>query len=189
MSGSVTALLVAIVGVLGTLAATVLAQRYSMGAKQQEIEAQLKQAEMQLKQRSAELAEERWRAALKDRRDCCIALYAAARGFRRAIKNCLFEGLDKLCAELEQARQVFTDQFSEAQIILPEAVRKEASPVYDTLTEAYGWVKKSGSTVPVLIAEPDGEKLQDYLNDDVDRAIRQLRAAVRRDLGVDDQDS
>jgi hypothetical protein len=36
------------------------------------------------------------------------------------------------------------DQFSEAQIILPEAVRNEASPVYDTLTEAYGWVKKSG---------------------------------------------
>ncbi len=110
MNASLTALLVAIVGVLGTLTATVLTQRYSMRAKQQEIEAQLRQAEMQLRQRSAELAEERWRVALKDRRDCCIALNTAARSFRRAIKNCLFEGLDKTGADLEQARQVFMDQ-------------------------------------------------------------------------------
>jgi hypothetical protein len=188
MSGSVTALLVAVVGVLGTLAATVLTQRYSMRAKQQEIEAQLKQAEVQFKQRSAELTEERWRAALKDRRDCYIALNTAARAFRRAIKNCLFEGLDKMGAELEQARQTFMDQYSEAQIILPEAVRKEARPVYDRLTDAYGEVKKLGDKWPIPIDHPEGEELQSYLNHDVDRAIRQLRNAMRRDLGIDDQD-
>jgi hypothetical protein len=179
MSANVTALLVAIAGVLGTLIAPVLTQRLSFRARQQEIEAQRQQ-------RAEERVEEQRHTAFNDRRACCIALNTAARGFRRAIKNCLFDGLDKMGAELEQARQVFTDQYSEAQIILPDAVTKAARPVYGTLSEAYGWVKAIAVQVPGDMTQPGSQKLVKYLDQEVDGEIRQLRKVMRRDLGISD---
>ena len=101
MSGNVTALLVAIAGVLGTLRSPILTQRLNLRAKQQKIDA-LKE------QRIEERVEERRRTAFKESRDCCIALNTAARSFRQSLKNCLFEGYDEDRTELEQARRVFT---------------------------------------------------------------------------------
>ena len=71
MSVNLTALLVAVAGVLGTLTSPILIQRLTLRAKQQEIDA-LKQ------QRSEERAEEQRRMAFKEGRDCCIALNTAA---------------------------------------------------------------------------------------------------------------
>ena len=142
MSINVTALLVAVAGVLGTLTSPILTQRLTLRAKQQEIDA-LKQ------QRLEERAEERWRTLFKDRRECCIALNTAARGFRQALKNCLFEGYDEDRAELEQARRLFTSRYGEAQIILSDTIMHAAIPVYDTLAEAYGGVRAIGA--PLVI--------------------------------------
>ncbi len=100
----------------------------------------------------------------------------AARSFRRTIKNCVFEDLDKMGAEMEQARQDF----------IHGSVQQGGQPRSPKRTVGS---RKAGGTVPVLIAESEGKKLQDYLNGDVHSAIRQLRTAMRRDLGVDDQDS
>src|SRR5262245_41193321 len=149
MSASVTALVVAVVGVLGTLTASALTQRFSMQAKQREIEAQQRQ-------RSEEHAEEHRRAAFTDRRACSIALNTAAQGFRRASKNCLFEGLDKMGDELEHARQAFADRYSEAQIILPDDVVRAAAPVYALLATAYGMVKTTAAQGPVDTTQTEG---------------------------------
>jgi hypothetical protein len=51
--------------------------------------------------------EERQRTEFKDRRDSCIALNMEGRRFRQALKNCLFEGVDKRGVELDEARQAF----------------------------------------------------------------------------------
>jgi hypothetical protein len=80
-------------------------------------------------QRTEERVGERRRTAFKDGRDGCIALNTAARGFRQALKNCLFEGYDEDRTELEQARRLFTSRYGEAQIILSDTVMEAASPV------------------------------------------------------------
>ena len=88
MSGNVLALTVAIVGVVGTLASALLAQLFSLRLKRVELDER-----QQL--RAGEQAEERRRTEHMDRRDSCIAVNMAARRFRQALKNCLFDGMDE----------------------------------------------------------------------------------------------
>jgi hypothetical protein len=136
MSTEVLALVVAIVGVLGTLASALLTQTLSLRAKRLEIDDQRRQ---RLEQRD----EERQRTEFKDRRDSCIALNTEGRRFRQALKNCLFEGVDQRGAELEEARQAYTSRYGEAQMILSDAVLKVAKVATGRLAETYGKVKGS----------------------------------------------
>lgn len=168
-------LLVAVAGVLGTLTSPILTQRLTLRAKQQEIDA------MQ-QQRFEERAEERCRTAFKDRRECCIAPNTAARGFRQALKNCLFEDYDEDRTELEQARRLFTSRYGEAQIILSDTIMNAATPVYDTLAEAYGGVRAIGTPLIIDKKQPERERLMSYLDNEVDTAIRELRNTMRSDL-------
>jgi hypothetical protein len=177
VSTDVIALVVAVVGVGGTLTSSVLSQQLAMRARKQENEAQRQQ-------RLDERDEERLRTAFKDRRDICIALNTSARDFRQALKNCLFEGLDEKGAELEQARQAFTRRYGEAQMILSETVLKSASTASGYLADAYGVLKKATAGP---IDKDEREKLESYLDHAVRRALRDLREVMRLDLGVTDR--
>jgi hypothetical protein len=117
MSTEVLALVIAIVGVLGTLASALLTQMLSMRTKRLEIDEQRQQ-------RYEQRDEERARTDYRDRRDSCIALNMAARRFRQALKNSLFEGAEVKGGEFEQARQEFTSRYGEAQMILSDTVLK-----------------------------------------------------------------
>ena len=177
MSVNLTALLVAVAGVLGTLTSPILIQRLTLRAKQQEIDA-LKQ------QRSEERAEEQRRMAFKEGRDCCIALNTAARGFRQALKNCLFEGYDTDRTELEQARRLFTSRYGEAQIILSDTVMDAALPVWDRLATAYGRVRAIGTHLALPDRQTERDRAMSYLDEEVDNAIHELRRTMRSDLGI-----
>ena len=177
MSSNVTALLVAVAGVLGTLTSPILTQRFTLRTKQQEIDA-LKQ------QRSEERAEEQRRAAFKEGRDSCIALNTTARGFRQALKNCLFEGYDLERTELEQARRLFTGRYGEAQIILSDTVMDAAIPVWDTLAVAYGRVRAIGTELALPENQAERDKVMSYLDEEVENAIQELRRTMRSDLGI-----
>ena len=181
MSTGVLALVVAIVGVVGTLASALLTQAFSLRAKRLEIDEQRRQ---RLEQRD----EERQRTEFKDRRDSCIALNMEGRRFRQALKNCLFEGVDKRGAELEEARQAFTSRYGEAQMILSDTVLKVAKYATGRLAEAYGKVKGIQQPGSPPIGPSDREKLERFLDREVASALRQLRHAMRRDLGVGDPD-
>lgn len=180
MNVNVTALLVAVAGVLGTLTSPILTQRLTLRAKQQEIDASKQQ-------RLEERIEERRRTAFRESRDCCIALNTAARGFRQSVKNCLFEGYDEDRAGLEQARRSFTARYGEAQIILSDAIMEAATPVYDTLAAAYGGVRALGTPLVIAEGKAERERLMSYLDDEVHNAIRNLRKIMRSDLGITDQ--
>ena len=181
MSTAVLALVVAIVGVLGTLASALLTQALSLRAKRLEIDAQRQQ-------RLEDRHEERRRTGFTDRRDSCIALNMEGRRFRQALKNCLFEGVDKRGAELEEARQAFTRRYGEAQMILSDTVLKVAGTATGRLAEAYGKVKASQQPGSPQIGPSDREELERFLDREVASALRQLRQAMRRDLGVSDHD-
>jgi hypothetical protein len=181
MSTAVLALVVAIVGVLGTLASALLTQTLSLRAKRLDIDEQRRQ---RLEQRD----DERQRTEFQDRRASCIALNMEGRRFRQALKNCLFEGVDKKGAELEEARQAFTSRYGEAQMILSDAVLKVATVATGRLAEAYGKVKSHQQPGSPPIGPSDREKLERFLDHEVASALRQLRQAMRRDLGVADPD-
>jgi hypothetical protein len=182
MSATVLALVVSIVGVGGTLASAVLSQVLSMRAKRVELDGQRQQ-------RRDERAEEQRRTDYTDRRSSCVAVNMAARRFRQALKNYLFEGTDEKADELERARQEFTSRYGEAQMILPDAVLSEASAASSCLAQAYGKVKAfrrpdGRLAVHGLAPGADRDKLELFLDGDVAAALRQLRHAMRVDLGV-----
>lgn len=182
MSATVLALIVAVVGVLGTLTSAAVTQVLSLHAKRVELEEKRQQ-------RRDELTEEQRRTEYMDRRDSCIAVNMAARRFRQALKNCLFEGTNEKADELEQARQEFTSRYGEAQMILPDAVLKEASIASGSLAEAYGKVKairwRPGGNG---LSAAEREKIERLLDEGVGSALRQLRHAMRVDLGVADRE-
>jgi hypothetical protein len=181
MSTQVLALVIAIVGVLGTLASALLTQAISLRAKRVEIEAQ---HALHVEQRD----EERQRAAFADRRAACLALNMEGRRFRQALKNCIYEGEEMRGEELEQARLAFTSRYGEAQMILSDIVLKFASIATGRLAEAYGKVKAAQQSGSAKARLSDRESIERFLDHEVASALRKLRQEMRRELGVIDVD-
>jgi hypothetical protein len=111
----------------------------------------------------------------------------AGRRFRQALKNCLFEGMDIRGDELEQARQEFTNRYGEAQMVLPDAVLGIANVANKRLAEAYGKVKTSQQPGDPRLSVSEREKLEAFIEREVAPVLWQLHQAMRRDLGVSDQ--
>ena len=179
MSTAVLALIVAIVGVFGTLTSALITQLLSLRSRRIELDERRQQ-------RHEERTEERRRTEHIDRRKSCIAMNMAARRFRQALKNSLFDEAQEKADELERARQEFTSRYGEAQMILSDTVLKAASAANGRLAEAYGKVKANRPGDHRLSAA-DREKLENFLDLEVGSALRQLRHAMRVDLGVSEQ--
>jgi hypothetical protein len=174
----ITTLLVAAVAVAGTLTSSIVTQRLSMRAKQQELD-------HGREQRLEEREDEQQRAAFVERREAYVALNTTARSFRQAMKNHVYEHTEESRAELERAREAFRRQYSEGQMVTPDAVLEEASSVSAELATAYGRVKRFAKNGPEV--SPDDEErtaLLTYLDVDVYNQLWQLRKTMRVDLGV-----
>lgn len=178
MNSNVTALVVAVVGVAGTLFAALLTQRSYMRSKKLELSDQQKQREA-----------EQLRVNLKERRDVYIGLNAAARGYRRAMKNYLFEYTDQTKADLDRAWQEFNHCYAEEQLIAHAEVLKVAHSASTELAEAFGRIKKFDAQRQrgVLAGSGDQdehEALIAMLDGSVAEVLRLLRRVMREDLGV-----
>ena len=174
MNANVTALVVAVVGVAGTLFAALLTQRSYIRTKKLELQEQRDQRD-----------EQRRQAGLKDRRESYVALNAAARVYRRALKDRLYEH-DKSSEDLERARREFDLRISEEQLIGHNAVVDAAHLVSARLADAFGRVRRyeAGLTSPDDISDAERAALIDDLDGPVAQEIRHLRTVMRRDLGV-----
>jgi len=179
MSSSSVSLIIAIVGVAGTLSAALLTQYATMHTKA-----------LELKDEHEKRKDEERQLNLKERREAYIALNAAARSYRRAIKNRVYEYADQTETDLQQARQEFDNRYAEAQLIAHSTVLKVAHSVSTELSDAFGQVKqldryRKGSLGSVQEhGEQDG--LISMLNGPVSSEIRLLRRVMRDDLGVTD---
>jgi hypothetical protein len=176
LSGNVTALLVAVVGVIGTLLAPVLAQRLFRKNRQLELDYEHRQ---RLEDREIEVE----RSGLQYRRDVYIRFNASARSFRQALKNRTFENTEERRAELELAREDFNHCYSEVQLVAPPTVLEAAHVASSELAMVYGRIK--------ILLDPDGstgdfdlEGVRSDLNGSVTDAIRSLRTVMRADLGT-----
>src|SRR5260370_4654063 len=123
--------------------------------------------------------------SLLDRRQNYTALHTAAWDFRRALKNCLFDGGDP--DELESVRQAFMTNYRNTQMISADPVLGAAVPVYDELTGAYGRLKKlplgaSGLAESSSAAGGERRAGQHPPNTTAEDPLRHTRTSHRTDL-------
>jgi hypothetical protein len=178
MNANVTALVVAIVGVAGTLLSAFLGQRYSMLGRQLELR-------HQREERHEERDERDKRANLTDRRDSYISLNSAARAFRQSLKNYLFAANEDTAMELERTRRDFLHRYAEAQLIAHHQVLNAAHQVSAQLADTYGQLKKlDAARQEGRDLDLDLEGIGEKLNTTDRAAIHLLQDVMRDDVGA-----
>ncbi|WP_336321729.1 hypothetical protein [Streptomyces lavendofoliae] len=193
MGASWVGLLVAIVGVAGTLGAALLTQNRADRTKRMEL---LAAAEQRREERAhaaellrAEQAEARLREGLERRRACYITLNTAARQYLTAMTSHLHavrrgEDVDGSLERLEASRLAFRDSYAEAQMIAPDTVLRSFSVAKKQLNTAYGSLRKLGAT-PSSYAE-ELASLEGRFHAEVWPRLADMKRSMRADLGVDD---
>ncbi|MFG2619304.1 hypothetical protein ACGFXC_17015 [Streptomyces sp. NPDC048507] len=166
------AMVIAIVGVTGTLGGALLTQRGAERAKRREIELVRGHAEA--------------RDDLALRRGCYAALNRDARQFTTALNHHLHVLRERSAEEadreaLDAAKSAHRDSYSEAQMIAPDAVLECAAAVNRALNSVYGQVKGLERDAPVA-----GEAMvaASRAQHGIWEQTRAMRAAMRADLGV-----
>ncbi|MFD4879561.1 hypothetical protein ACFWOB_40240 [Streptomyces sp. NPDC058420] len=168
MTAAVTAMITAVVGVLGTLFAPVLSQRLT--ARQRADEAQL--------------AERRRR--FEERRGAYTSMNRASRQFHTLLKDALHRLRDGVYTELErdqleEARRDYRDRYAEAQMVVPERILDASRAVNQVLADVDAAVKRLDRGLA-----RDGESAEASLLqlNDAEPRLAAMRQLMRADLGV-----
>ncbi|MEU6238253.1 hypothetical protein [Kitasatospora sp. NPDC047058] len=177
-----TALLVAVVGVVGTLASALLTQRRGDAARREERELGERRelAERHAQQRSADLAERRasYTTLNTAARDYLTALNDHAHALRLAPAGA---DAGETATALEHARAAYRRRYAEAQMVVPDGVLVEVSLANRRLSALYGCLKRITNGTPAQSEDLDAVAAA------VDEAwtrLRLLRHTMRRDLGI-----
>jgi hypothetical protein len=181
LSAETSAILIAIAGVFGTLAAPIVSQRLSARAKRDEFE-------MQKSQRIDDRQQEQQQLDFTTKRSCYIAMIATSRRYRIELMNYLYKIKrqtvdDPARDELEGARRPYIASVAEAHLTAPLKVLSAIDPVTSGLSKGYRATKHLEDGEP----EPDGsfEEIEAFLIQLWDKWLT-MREAMRQDLGVED---
>ena len=134
MSSSLNAIIIAAVGVLGTLAGTIVSQLLSARVRRADFE-------MQREQRKEEYVQEKQKIDLANKRSCYIAMMASSRRYRIELMNYAFAVNHQVVDsdvrnELENARRACLDSIAEVQIVATLKVLGTIDPVNSGLSKA-----------------------------------------------------
>ncbi|MFF9847655.1 hypothetical protein [Streptomyces litmocidini] len=193
MGGSLTALLIAVVGVAGTLGAALLTQNRADRTKRMELRAAAEQRREERDHaealRLAELERQRQSESLERRRACYITLNTASRQYVTAMTNhihAIRRGEDVVVSleNLEAARAAYRDSYAEAQMIVPDVVARASGQAKDRLNETYGKLRKYAAAPSTYAAELAA--MEPELHEEVWPSVTAMRVAMRLDLGIDD---
>ncbi|MES5816642.1 hypothetical protein [Streptomyces sp. RG80] len=170
MTAAVTAMITAVVGVLGTLFAPVLSQRFTTRQRAEE----------------AELAERR--RLFEDRRTAYTAMNRASRQFHTLLKDALHRLRDDVYTDhdreqLEEVRREYRDRYAEAQMVVPERILQASRSVNEVLAGTDAVVKRLDRG-----RARDGESAGQALLDlkAAEPRLSEMRRLMREDLGVAD---
>jgi hypothetical protein len=170
------AVIIAVAGVAGTLGGSLLTQRASARAKRLEI--------------GLVHGHEELRENLSLRRSCYVELNREARQFTTALNRHLHVLRERGAQDanrnaLDEAKDAHRDRYSEAQMVAPAEVLRRARAVNQALSEVYDQVKRLERGAP----EP-GETIETAARAqyEVWESLRAMRTAMRHDLGVADAD-
>jgi hypothetical protein len=170
MTTAVTAMITAVVGVLGTLFAPVLSQRLTTRQRTEE----------------AELAARERRLA--ERREAYTAMNRSARQFHTLLKDALHRIRDGVYTEqdrdhLEEVRRAYRDHYAEAQMIVPERILAASRSVNTVLAEADAVVKRLDRGLASENEQSDAALLA---LKEAEPLLSAMRRLMREDLGVTD---
>ncbi|MFI9202776.1 hypothetical protein [Streptomyces sp. NPDC053048] len=181
MSNSVTSLLIAFVGIVGTLASGLLTQRAAERSKARELE----HAE---RQRLEDRRHQEERATVDARRVCYVALNTAALDYHSALNNLRYALVggtvtEDLRSRLDVARQEHRAQHSQAQMAVPDVVLEAAQGVNIGLNRLYGILKRIDGGFP---PRRPGESIEvaDKLIKQLWDQLAAMMAAMRADIGA-----
>lgn len=170
MTAAVTAMITAVVGVLGTLFAPVIGQRLTA------------------RQKADETAEAGERRRYEERRDAYTAMNRASRQFHTLLKDALHRLRDGVYGEhdrdqLEEARLDYRDRYAEAQMIVPERILDASRAVNEVLARTDAVVKRLDRQ-----RARDGESPEQALLElkEAEPRLSAMRKLMREDLGVED---
>ncbi|MEV0599017.1 hypothetical protein AB0I82_06960 [Streptomyces sp. NPDC050315] len=179
MDSSINQIVIAVLGISGTLAAAVITQRGADRARARELEhtRQLQREEREYATRQAQL---------EARRTCYATLSAGTRDLANAITQVLHaldkgEMTDELRSELDRARRDHRLRHAEAQMVLPDSVAEAASTANRHLGGLYGLLMRldAGTAQQGESMEAAWESF-DKLWDPLWR----MRRLMRADLGI-----
>jgi hypothetical protein len=188
MSANLTTVLVAILGVMGTLSSPLLGQRIAARAKQQEFD-------LQHQERLEARADAQQRETFEERRTMYARLNTAARRYIQELRTYLRMLQDNVLTadgrdRLEEARQTYRNLYSDAQMILPDKVLAAAVPVNTGLGDAYGMIKRleAARSQRETALDPGDtlERAHELCRVTLYDLIDNLRQLMREDLGVSD---
>ncbi|MFB6891631.1 hypothetical protein ACFCX4_20265 [Kitasatospora sp. NPDC056327] len=186
---SLTALLVAVVGVAGTLASALLTQRRSDALRREE-------RELTDRLRREEAAEQRRTVDLAERRAGYTAYNIAARQFLSALNDAMHAlrrdpaTAGPELATMEALRVEYRNCYAEAQMAVPDRVLAEVTRANRSLSTVYGILKRlahgsAGQAGPVGPTDRD-ESLATAVGaiETCWTHLARLRVTMRRDLGI-----
>ncbi|WP_461711884.1 hypothetical protein [Streptomyces sp. DSM 41013] len=179
MSPSTSALVIALVGIVGTLASALLTQRSANNNKMRELE----RADQQRREERAYQTEQ---ATIESRRACYVGLNIAARLYQTALTNYLVAirsgaVTDDIRADVDEMRRDHRARHAEAQMLVPDTVLVAAGTVNGHLSNLYGILRR------IDIDEPEqGETIEAAaeVRRDTWEVISEMRIVMRRDLGI-----
>lgn len=178
MDTSISALVIAVVGVVGTLLSGLLAHRSALRAKSIDI------AHTERQQRKQELAQER-RESHDARRATYTALNQALRQFHAILfreHRARAEGVDasslaSLAEQREEARGTLRDVYAEAQMVVPDDVLTISGRVVHQLFRVHTLLSREN---------PSDEALRDVAErlSRTSELLYEVRQTMRKDLGI-----
>ncbi|MGW2722659.1 hypothetical protein [Streptomyces sp. NPDC001492] len=179
MDSAISQIVIAVIGVGGTLAAAVITQRGADRARARELEhtRQLQEDEREYATRQAQF---------EARRTCYATLSAGSRDLANVMTQVIHalergEVTKELRSDLDRARRDHRLRHAEAQMVLPDGVAEEASTANRHLGELYGLLMRlDGGTAR------EGESL-DTARESFDKLwdpLWRMRHVMRIDLGI-----
>jgi hypothetical protein len=175
------AILIAVVGVLGTLTASIVTQGLAARSRREDFE-------LQRAEREESRRHEQDQLDLSTKRSSYVAFLASGRRFRHEITNYLYtakrDALDNVArTELEEARRAYVLSYAEVQISASLSVLALTEQFNRGLANVYRIAKRLGDKEP----EP-GESIEkaEHLLQELWTSWDDMRGAMRNDLGIID---
>ncbi|MEU9701585.1 hypothetical protein [Streptomyces sp. NPDC047981] len=182
MSTTVVPLVIAFLGIVGTLASALMTQRLAAKAKALELD-------RSARQRAEERRHETERASAEAVRSCYVGLNTASLDYQSEL-NHFWHALrtgrvtDDVRSRLDDARREHRARYSEAQMRIPDDVLDVVDGVHRRLNHIYGVLKRLDSEPPPH--SEDDESLDEAHHQVMGlwEQLTEMRRTMRRSIGV-----
>ncbi|MFJ9651772.1 hypothetical protein [Streptomyces microflavus] len=179
MSSSISALIIALLGIAGTLTSGLLTQRSANSNKLRELE----RADQQRREDRTYHAEQ---SAVESRRTCYVALNISARLYQTALTNYLVAiragtVSEEIRTDVDQTRREHRARHAEAQMLVPGSVLDAAGAANINLGKFYGILKSIdlGTETSNATAEAaESRRVRSW------ELLGEMRTVMRQDLGI-----